>query len=906
MARMCSRIVIAVIIILTVTVGIIKAVDISSARYIATIAVQNTGSAGSELTVNVPISGNALSTGGYIASNTLNAAIVEGSTQVPSQPPSLLQSMDGAVHDDGGILTSYITEINNDTPNDVPLLPTTPVVDDAFYFGADNQFRILTVDITQAGSGVWDFAWEYWTGLTWTVVTTLDDRTLEFTTSGVRTVSFDLPTNWARQTVHVFADKYWLRARVSAFTSVTVQPLAKQAWWETGTWWLFEDSLGSSQQVTYTLALAATSTLVTNHQFFPGDAGYVTPDNAALELGGSGFRIELDTFVQTDILTGSVINKQGAIRLYNSAINTLKLEMNGVLSTTIANVPSGYYNILILDDAVTTSLAITGLASAGFTHTTTVNNSNNWEWGTLRAVSYFDRIQLSFPIQRIDDTTAEWALGTYSVSLQGPTSLEAASNSLRMRYFPPETFESDCVSNIEGGISATQPASGDGCFSQTAFAHDGSRSLAVRDNGLTAQPQNVVFQYVSGIIPGQVYSFSVMCRRRSDSGATGHSFRLSWVNSAGGSTGTDNQTATNTCTSTSSFTQQSYLNRTAPANSARVVASIRWTGNGFVGERYFDCYTIVQAATAPSCTAVGNLASTDTTCCSNATGSITYPSNWSFEKIFDPSGTRVSPSLNASSVSSLLESSVTWTAITPGTSTVQVEVSLNNGGSYALATNGGQVPGTTIGMNMAGMTDVLTRITLNSGANLTAAVVTSLTLSFLDSDDQDLLYAPQELIGKTLDDRSLNDLDATVSYPQGLSSQYIVSVSPITSTGVIDSQSQEVLGPTVTDAVPNADLVGSFNPATVPFGDFIQALSDITNGNIPALAIWYTVAGYLIVMVGLITYLSTGSIASSGAVMVFTTLGFTQIDGGLFPQWVFYMFAMAVFAVSLLRKAVFL
>jgi hypothetical protein len=228
--------------------------------------------------------------------------------------------------------------------------------------------------------------------------------------------------------------------------------------------------------------------------------------------------------------------------------------------------------------------------------------------------------------------------------------------------------------------------------------------------------------------------------------------------------------------------------------------------------------------------------------------------------------------LNASSVSSLLESSVSWTATVPLTSTVQVEVSLNNGGSWAVATNGGEVPGTTVGMNMAGMTDVLTRVTMTSGAHLTGTVMTSLSLSFLDADDQELLYAPQEFIGESLDDRSVNDVDAAVSYP--VEGPFIVNVGPFVP---VEPATIVVVEPGASDIIQEIEEPDNFAEVTgsglsdVPlFGVLIAHWATFVGVEAHVAWAWF-IGGAMLVLGGLTGWF-TKSITMGGGVMAVGTL----------------------------------
>ena len=139
--------------------------------------------------------------------------------------------MKGAVADDGGSQTNETAAANNATTNDMTLLPSTPAVDDAYYFGATDKFWQLELDIGQNGSGVWTIDWEYWNGA-WTSLSSsgLNDGTDGFRAgTGTKYVRFDPPSNWTTSTEQSIT-AYWVRAIVTAYTSITTQPLGTRSY----------------------------------------------------------------------------------------------------------------------------------------------------------------------------------------------------------------------------------------------------------------------------------------------------------------------------------------------------------------------------------------------------------------------------------------------------------------------------------------------------------------------------------------------------------------------------------------------------------------------------------------------------------------------------------------------------
>lgn len=137
--------------------------------------------------------------------------------------------------DDGGVFSDYTPEAASDDPDDVLILPASPAVGDAAYFGAAKKFGFLTVTMTTAGVGIWTVAWEYWNGGAWVPFPAengLVDGTQAFQIVGdcLVTVS-SLPADWATVVVDGVEAWYW-RARVDMSLGGITQALAGkvQAW----------------------------------------------------------------------------------------------------------------------------------------------------------------------------------------------------------------------------------------------------------------------------------------------------------------------------------------------------------------------------------------------------------------------------------------------------------------------------------------------------------------------------------------------------------------------------------------------------------------------------------------------------------------------------------------------------
>lgn len=147
------------------------------------------------------------------------------------QRRSLAAASGLCITDDGGLYVNETTPFNEDTGDDVEVLPATPAVDDAVYFGlASGTFGQVDLNITTQGAGTWTIQWQYWNGTAWTALSGVTDGTTGFTaTTGIKSVTFTIPSDWAKNTVDS-VNAYWIRANVTAYTSVTTAPQVGQGW----------------------------------------------------------------------------------------------------------------------------------------------------------------------------------------------------------------------------------------------------------------------------------------------------------------------------------------------------------------------------------------------------------------------------------------------------------------------------------------------------------------------------------------------------------------------------------------------------------------------------------------------------------------------------------------------------
>ena len=102
---------------------------------------------------------------------------------------------------------------------------STPALNDIAYFGSTTgPFRFVVLRIGTAGSFSATITWEVWTGATWVSTAGMIRENATFTSTGNKLVVMDSPTGWATTAINGVT-AYWIRARISAFTSWTTSPI---------------------------------------------------------------------------------------------------------------------------------------------------------------------------------------------------------------------------------------------------------------------------------------------------------------------------------------------------------------------------------------------------------------------------------------------------------------------------------------------------------------------------------------------------------------------------------------------------------------------------------------------------------------------------------------------------------
>jgi len=133
--------------------------------------------------------------------------------------------------DSATTFTDYTSESKYADTNDVLPFPTVSAEEAGDYiaFGAEDPFSSLHINVGTAGVGTWTYTWEYWDGSAWTALTGVSDGTSGFTSAGVGKVNWTTsPTDWAAQALNSTENLFYIRARISAYTSTTTDPLITQ------------------------------------------------------------------------------------------------------------------------------------------------------------------------------------------------------------------------------------------------------------------------------------------------------------------------------------------------------------------------------------------------------------------------------------------------------------------------------------------------------------------------------------------------------------------------------------------------------------------------------------------------------------------------------------------------------
>ena len=135
------------------------------------------------------------------------------------------------VDDSAGTFVDETADANDSGSADWTLFPATEAVGDYAAFGYTEEFSQIKFDYSGGTAGVAGaVTWEYWDGSAWTALSGITDNTTGFTvavTDGL-TVSWTMPTDWAKRILNTGKKLYYVRARIT--TVYTTNPILDQGY----------------------------------------------------------------------------------------------------------------------------------------------------------------------------------------------------------------------------------------------------------------------------------------------------------------------------------------------------------------------------------------------------------------------------------------------------------------------------------------------------------------------------------------------------------------------------------------------------------------------------------------------------------------------------------------------------
>lgn len=155
------------------------------------------------------------------------------------------QSYNGSVYTDE---TEYAKNLTSGyvQGEEMVIMQASPAVGHAYVWGADRPFARLELWKNVTGSGTWTITYEYWNGSSWSALSNVVDGTGNYRTANPgamtgQSVSWDPPTDWVANTLNGKGPYYYVRARVSAFTSMSTRPRGMGARVQDGLDYVFYD-----------------------------------------------------------------------------------------------------------------------------------------------------------------------------------------------------------------------------------------------------------------------------------------------------------------------------------------------------------------------------------------------------------------------------------------------------------------------------------------------------------------------------------------------------------------------------------------------------------------------------------------------------------------------------------------
>lgn len=304
-------------------------------------------------------------------------------------------------YDDGGVFTDYTTASNNSTAADVFFVAVGPAVNDAWYVGASAPFTDVFISFSTQGAGTWTITWEYWNGGSWASLSGVTDNTTGFKAATTFPVNatWTMPTDWASTTVNSVA-AYYVRGRVSAFTSITTRPVGTQVWvcadtpngWKqfdstsntANLGWLYKTATASEVDTTffYTIAETVNGLIISIRDV---DAGADTGSGAqtiSVAATAKTFTRSAGSFVTDGFKAGMVVTTSGFTNGGNNGRKEIATVTATVLTMTVSTGlvdETGNANERVVwspfDGSAGIAKATTSAAKANMPTITTVKNN---------------------------------------------------------------------------------------------------------------------------------------------------------------------------------------------------------------------------------------------------------------------------------------------------------------------------------------------------------------------------------------------------------------------------------------------------------------------------------------------------------------------------------------------------
>jgi len=159
-----------------------------------------------------------------LAISTPSVALISASASLPLPVGGFVAHVQVPLTD-----TDETAAANEGTPDDMDLLPSSLSGNgDGCYFGLATKYDWVVVKVSTAGTGTYHITWKYWNGTQFVTLTTFNDNTNDFKTSGTIRAQFARPADWAATTIAGIT-AYWIKAEVDS-GAMTIQPKGQQAY----------------------------------------------------------------------------------------------------------------------------------------------------------------------------------------------------------------------------------------------------------------------------------------------------------------------------------------------------------------------------------------------------------------------------------------------------------------------------------------------------------------------------------------------------------------------------------------------------------------------------------------------------------------------------------------------------